>query len=88
MKEVGVKDLKDLRAAHFRENFGGGLLVAYGGSPMKVIESIDDKTLKTSNITDFPQFSEKTRKPKGFWVRLSSLPPLTPFLSFLFLLFA
>ncbi len=52
------------------------------------VQDVEAEIVENDDITDFPQFSEKTRKPKGFWVRLSSLPPLTPFLSFLFLLFA
>lgn len=62
MKRVGVEKPDDLKASHFLENRGAGLLAEYHWSPQMVLDS-----LKPDSEASKPDFK---RKPTAlrFWV--------------------
>ncbi len=64
INKVKIKSQMELTKEHFLQNGGGGLLVLFGGSPLRIINSLSvetDKKLKANSLK---------RKPRGFWVSL------------------
>ena len=66
-KKEGLKDLAQLRGTHFHRNHGSGFLRKYGGSPSKVIESLQSIE---GGIGD----SQSISTPLNYWVLYLSLP--------------
>lgn len=70
---MGLKSEMELKAAHFKDNHGKGLLGSYNGSPAAVINSLreGDEGEQVEGKLEFLN----SRRPNGYWV-LWSLPTL------------
>ena len=62
VEKVGVTDASELRAHHFKENSGSGLLQKYGGSPGRVLDSLNSGSRVAASL------ARSTYRPANYWV--------------------
>ena len=62
----GRKSPNELTLSDFNENGGSGLLRKYSGSPLKVVQSLNDPN-ETAQSNSYPYLN---RKPQKYWVYL------------------
>lgn len=69
-KKVALDSLSQLNSTHFIQNKGAGLLAAYGGSSMRVIDSVSSLISDSKEMIDSFGVIRKdsVHKPLGYWV--------------------